>query len=283
MASKIDLHIHTTASDGTDTPEELIKKIRSAGIETFAVSDHDSIKSALKIPSLDISGLRFIKAIEFSCSSENGRCHVLGYNYDENNEAFKQALDYGKQIRKRKLEERLDFLRDEYSFEFTEQEKESLRKKSVVGKPHIARLMIKKGYAETVNGAIDNYISKCPTSIKRISAEIAIGATVGAGGIAVLAHPLGGEGEKVVDKDVFEARLDELISYGLKGLECYYSRYDSEKIAFLKEKAEKHSLLISGGSDYHGLNKTIDLGTLRADGCKVAPEQLTILSAISDK
>lgn len=280
MASKVDLHIHTTASDGTDTPAELIKKIRATGIETFAVSDHDSIESVLKMPSLDTSSLRFIKAIEFSCSSESGRCHVLGYNYDENHDVFMQTMEHGKQIRERKLEERLKFLSDEFSIEFTEEEKELLINTKSVGKPHIARLLIKKGYGETINGAIQTYINKCPTKIKRLSAKQVIETINVSGGIAVLAHPLGGEGEKVVPKDVFETRLEELMSYGLKGLECYYSRYDAEKIAFLKSHAEEHLLLISGGSDYHGKNKTIELGTLRADGLEVNPEELTLLKEI---
>ena len=280
MASKIDLHMHTTASDGTDSPDELIEKIRAAGIETFAVSDHDNIGTVLKMPSLDTSGLRFIKAIEFSCNTEHGRCHILGYNYDENSEVFRQVLDYGKNIRKRKLEERLEFLSEEYSIEFSEEEKQALRSIPSVGKPHIARLMIQKGYAETINVAIKEYISKCPTKIKRLSAERAIDATTRAGGIAVWAHPLGGEGEKPVPEDLFELRFEELISQGIKGLECYYSRYDRSKIEFLKENANEHSLLISGGSDYHGKNKTIELGTLCADGSPIDPEKLTVLKEI---
>ena len=280
MASKIDLHIHTTASDGTDSPAELLEKIRAAGIETFAVSDHDNIGGVLQMPNLDTSGLRFIKAIEFSCRSDHGRCHILGYNYDENNEAFRQALEYGRDIRKRKLDERLKYLSEEYSIEFTEEEKNALRNIPSVGKPHIARLMIQKGYAKTVDGAIKDYISNCPTSVKRISASAAIEATTNAGGIAVLAHPLGGEGEKPVPRELFALRLEELISYGLKGIECYYSRYDRSKIEFLKQNANKHSLLISGGSDYHGKNKTIDLGTLCAEAEPVDPEKLTILKEI---
>lgn len=280
MASKVDLHIHTTASDGTDTPAELINKIRATGIETFAVSDHDSIEGAMQIASLDTQGLNFIKAIEFSCESHNGRCHVLGYNYDQNNAEFKKAIDYGKKIRERKLEERLKFLSEEFSVEFTEEEKLELRNTKSVGKPHIARLLIKKGYAQSVGEAIKTYINKCPTIIKRLSAKEAVEAINASGGIAVLAHPLGGEGEKVVEKDVFEQRLEELISYGLKGLECYYSRYDDEKIEFLKQHAKKHSLLISGGSDYHGTNKTIELGTLCASGKKINPEKLTVISEI---
>lgn len=280
MVSKVDLHIHTTASDGTDSPAELIEKIRAAGINTFAISDHDSIEGVLQMPSLDTEGLRFIKAIEFSCYSKNGRCHVLGYNYDQNNAEFKKAIDYGREIRKRKLEERLEYLNKEYSIEFSEAEIEMLRNTKSVGKPHIARLLIKKGYAQSVGEAIKTYINKCPTKVKRLSAKQAIETINASGGIAVLAHPLGGEGEKPVPKDVFEKRLDELISYGLKGMECYYSRYDDEKIAFLKQHAQEHSLLISGGSDYHGKNKTIELGTLCAGGNPVDLEKLTILKEV---
>ncbi len=283
MANKVDLHIHTTASDGTDTPAELIEKIRAAGIVTFAISDHDSIQGALEAEKLDTTGLSFIKAIEFSCITTYGRCHILGYNYDEKNPDFKRTIEYGTEIREKKLEERLKFLSKEFSIDFSEEEKQQLRNTKSVGKPHIARMLMKKGYGETVDGTIKEYINKCPTSVKRLSAEQAISAINASGGIAVLAHPLGGEGEKVVPKDVFEQRLEELISYGLKGLECYYSRYDDEKIEFLKQHAKKHSLLISGGSDYHGKNKTIELGTICADGGEVDPEELTVLSKILNK
>lgn len=280
MNSKVDLHIHTTFSDGTDTPEELYKKIKELGIETFAISDHDTVKGALEMENIGVQGVKFIKAVEFSCQADGLRCHILGYNYDAENELFKQALDYGTVIRQKKLEERLKYLKDKCGFEFTDEEVEKLRATKSVGKPHIANLLVEKGYADDVEQAIRKYVNPCHPKASRLPAKQAIEAITAAGGIAVWAHPIGGEKERLLTEPEFKENLKRMLDCGIKGLECYYSRYYRHQIKFLVKAAKENNLLISGGSDYHGKNKTVKLGTVQRDFIHVSPEKLTILKEL---
>ena len=280
MNSKADLHIHTTASDGTDSPKELYNKIKKAGIEIFAISDHDTVSGALELPDSELEGVKFIRGVEFSCQAEGLRCHILGYNYDPENELFKQALNYGTVIRQKKLEERLNYLRDKCGFEFTEEEVNKLRATKSVGKPHIANFLVEKGYAGSFEEAIRKYVNPCHPKVSRLPAKQAVEAITAAGGIAVWAHPIGGEKERLLTEPEFKDNLKLILSCGIKGLECYYSRYTKQQSRFLVKAAKENKLLISGGSDYHGKNKTVELGTLQADFTQIPPENLTILKEL---
>ena len=126
---------------------------------------------------------------------------------------------------------------------------------------------------------------KCYVGDARQDAATVIKAIKESDGISVWAHPLGGEGEPLLSNEEFKIRLKELCDLGIQGLECYYSRYTNEQENFLAQSARKNNLLISGGSDYHGLNKTIALGELGAESPDIKINQLTILQKIfeSDK
>ena len=281
MISTIDLHIHTNASDGTDKPQDLLWNIQKAGIHTFAITDHDTIKGAMAMQRIIPSGLHFIKGIEFSCKAKSGhRCHILGLNYDENSSDFHDALRAGDEIRHTKFHKRIELLRSQFGIEFTDDEIESLLKIPSVGKPHIANLIVAKGLADSRQDAISRYIDKCRTGTGRISAELAIHAILSSGGIPVWAHPLGGEGERELSEQDFMIIINELMSYGLKGLECWYSKYKQAVCEWLVQQAEMRRLLISGGSDYHGTNKNIPLGRLNADNIAIDSDRLTILKHI---
>ena len=280
MPSEIDLHIHTNASDGTYSPEDLIDKIHEAGIKIFAVTDHDTIDGAIKLKKiLDDSSLKFIKGIEFSCRIEKtkAKCHILGLNYDENHPSFQNALNAGAKLRHEKFFKRIDFLRDNFNITFTDLEIENLLKIPSVGKPHLGNLIVAKGLAETRAEAIEKFIDKAKTGNDKIEAELAIKSINEAGGVSVWAHPLGGEREKELPEEVFKATLKDLISFGLKGFECYYSKYEISKCEWLAEQAKLNNLLISAGSDCHGANKNIPLGKLNAEDIKINPEKITIL------
>ncbi|MBQ3759766.1 MAG: PHP domain-containing protein, partial [Synergistaceae bacterium] len=111
MASTVDLHIHTNASDGTDTPEQLLWNIQKAGITIFSITDHDTIKGALKMKRIIPRGIRFVQGVEFSCRTESGaKCHILGLNYDENNPNFQDALRTGDNLRRDKFYMRIKLL-----------------------------------------------------------------------------------------------------------------------------------------------------------------------------
>lgn len=258
----IDLHIHSAASDGTDEPEALIDIINEDNIKIFALTDHDNIDGVKRIEAKlnNYKDLKFIRGVELSCKAKHGKCHILAFNYDYDNEYFKNILNQAEELRHNKLERRLKFLRDEFKIEFHADEINSLRDNKASGKPHIANLIVKHGLAANKELAIKNIINKLDTGDTRIDAELAINAVLKSGGVPVWAHPFGGEGEPEISLEILNLMLSELKSYGLKGLECYYSKYDMRRREYLANLAVQNNLLISAGSDYHGLNKKIKLG-----------------------
>lgn len=282
MSSRIDLHMHSTASDGTDTPIQLAEKVKSAGIRIFALTDHDTVTGAEQLAKRLPEGVIFIPGIEFSCRMPSGKCHILGYHCDTKYPAFQDALAQGAALRKAKLEKRIDFLQERGMY-FPEEELDRLRQIPGVGKPHLGNLMVRYGYAPDKQTAITEVINRCATESSRIPAETAVKAILASGGIPVWAHPLGGEGEKENSPEQFAQMLDELTDYGLMGLECWYSKYPLGLCEQLAKAAKERGLLISGGSDYHGTNKTVPLGTLNAEGHEVFPEQITLWRALAGR
>ena len=279
MPNTIDLHIHTIASDGTDNPVQLAEKVKSAGISVFAITDHDTITGAEQLKAQMPDDMFFIPGIEFSCRMASGKCHILGYDCNMTHPAFQSVLCQGAKLRRNKKEQ-IIYLHSNKGIRFPEDELEKLYQLSSVGKPHLGNLMVKYGYAPDRKTAIEQTINLCFTESSRIQAEIAVKAILASGGIPVWAHPLGGEGEKQVTPEQFSAMLDELTGFGLMGLECFYSKYPLAYCEKLAKFAQAHSLLISGGSDYHGANKSVALGTLNADNQPVSEEQLTILNVL---
>lgn len=286
MTSNIDLHMHSTASDGSDTPEELLRRVRNAGIRTFSVTDHDTIDGALAMEKIVPADMRFFRGIEFSCYTEVKKCHILGYCYDPQNPVFLAALKEGRDLRMEKLDRRLRYLKEAHDIEFDADELAWLRSMNSPGKPHISELLMKRGLARTIQEAIDNYIDDQPERESSdpaawwIKASTAVRSIAAAGGVPVWAHPLGGEGEPRLTKEEFSRQLAILTGFGIRGLECWYSRYDEADTAFLCAEAARNGLLVSGGSDCHGENKDIPVGMLNAYGRAVMNEDLSILSAL---
>ncbi|MBR6901118.1 MAG: PHP domain-containing protein [Synergistaceae bacterium] len=280
MSSKIDLHIHTNASDGTYSPEELLLKIQEAGIKIFAVTDHDTIKGALAMQKIITdTSIKFIKGIEFSCRTSDAKCHILALNYNENHAAFKKVLKAGDELRREKFFKRIEFLRNAFNIKITDEEIKNLLKIPSLGKIHLGNLLVNKGYAETRLEAMENFVDKCKTGNDRIDADFAINSIISSGGVAVWAHPLGGAREPELSKEKFNTELEKLISFGLRGLECYYSKYEFSKCEWLAEKARRNNLFISGGSDCHGSNKNVPLGKLNAEDRNINQEFLSILGS----
>ena len=268
MTNPFDLHIHTTASDGSDTPAELAEKLRAAGLGLFSVTDHDTVDGALEMEKLVPEGMRFIRGVEFSCVSPVGKCHILGYGYDPDHPAFRAALEEGRQLRLEKLERRLRHLKENFGVVLTEEERQWLLGLNSPGKPHLGRIILNRGMAPDLDSAIRGYIGSVPGR-DRIEAETAVRAIEAAGGVSVWAHPLGGEGEKRLTPGKFAAQLEILLGYGIRGMECWYSRYSLEEVRFLLNRAAETGLIVTGGSDYHGTNKKdLALGMLNAEGAE---------------
>ena len=276
----IDLHMHSTASDGTDTPVEILTKVKEAGITIFSLTDHDTAEGVKEIMPLIPDDVTFIPGIEFTCLTEAGKCHILGYGFDMENPSFKALIEEGNNRRKTKLDKRIKFLKEEFGIEFTDEEMRELLSVKSAGKPHIANLLIRRGLAPDKNSAVKKYIDPCKTGTDRLDGTETVKTILEAGGVPVWAHPLGGTGEDPVLPDAFKEQLKVLKKAGLMGLECYYSKYGAEEIGFIQAYASAMNLLLSGGSDYHGKNKTVKLLELNKAGFPVGRERLTVLDKL---
>lgn len=275
---KADLHLHSDFSDGSDSVNELVQKIIDSGLSVFALTDHDTVAGCAVIKAFTPQNIRFIPAVELTSKVGSIKCHILGYNCDYQNQTLLDLIEKGKILRRNKLETRIAYLRDNYGIELNNEELSWLYSRRSVVKTHLANILVKRGLAEDNLSAMQKYLDGCKAGDARFTGKEAINAIISSGGIPVWAHPLGGEGEKHLSKDMFLQKLDEMLKVGIKGLECYYSRYTSEEADFLVDCALKNNLLISGGSDYHGSNKSnIQLGQLNNRNIYVSPSNLTIL------
>ena len=258
---KIDLHMHTTVSDGTDSPEEIIQRVKAAGIDMFYITDHDAINGGIVVRSLlKEAGLSFIPGVEFSCKDENGKYHILGYGYDPQSDAIKEVIDTGHTYRISKLKKRIDFLKKEYGFSFSDEDLSALYKLDNPGKPHIGNLMVKYGYAPSKEIAIQTYVDKFHAGSEYVRPEQAIKGILAAGGVPVLAHPSYGRGDELILSSEMELRLRRLISFGLEGVDAFYSGFTPKLEEEILSFAEKFGLYVTAGSDYHGKNKLVQLG-----------------------
>jgi len=258
---KIDLHMHTTFSDGTDTPEELLQNVREAGITLFSVTDHDSIGGAARIRKLrtDADPL-FVEGVEFSCRDEEGKYHILGYGYDPLAPSILKLTGETHMLRMKKVRRRLEILRDEYSVQFPDEEVEKLLQQENPGKPHIANLMVRYGFAGSKDEAIKDVLNKIRLHSEYLRPEKAIQGILEAGGVPVLAHPFYGSGDELVLGEEMEARLRKLIGFGLEGVEAFYSGFTDKLKRDMLAYAEQFGLYVTAGSDYHGSNKLVVLG-----------------------
>ena len=258
--SKVDLHIHTTASDGKFTPAEIVRKAREAGLTYIAICDHDSIEgvapaqeAASKNP-----GITVIGGVEVNTDIPTGELHLLGYFYDRNNIELKQTLVKLRESRIERAQKMITKLR-KMGIKIDFVRVQELAGNGSIGRPHIAQAMLEKGYINSFREAFMNYINRGgPAYVERdkVTPAEAIQLILRSGGLPVLAHPL--------TFDNFEAIIAELKPAGLVGMEVYYNNYSSEQIKNLLRIAVKFSLIPTGGSDYHGLDSMNEapLGTV---------------------
>ena len=273
-----DLHVHSNNSDGSDSVENLVKEIKKANIEIFALTDHDTIAGCIEITKYIPENIKFIPSIELTCQTGDIKCHILGFNCNPVDEKLNSLIQKGKELRRKKLETRLDYMKNVLKIDLTQEELNWLYSRQSVVKTHLANLLVKRNMAKTNVEAMQKYLDGIKTGNTRFTIEEAIDAIVTSGGTPVWAHPLGGEGEEHIEHKKFLPRLEKMISYGIKGLECYYSRYTLDEAKFLINCANKNNLLISGGSDYHGTNKeNIQLAKLNVNNTLIDAKNLTVL------
>jgi predicted metal-dependent phosphoesterase TrpH len=272
-ASLIDLHTHTTHSDGSDTPEELIEAASLNGASAVAITDHDTVSGFSEARAAAARcGIEFVPGIEISAEYESGTMHVLGYCVDEASPGFQEKLDELKQARQERnprIARRLQSLGIEIDYD----EVARLAGNEVVGRPHFARLMVEKGYVANIQEAFDRFLKKGASAYvekARLSPADAIALIHRAKGVAVLAHPYQLRLSSAEQADDLLTKLKEL---GLDGIEAIYSRHSPAERALYTELARHHQLLITGGSDYHGSYKP-DISIVRGLGNLEVPYEL---------
>lgn len=273
QGKKTDLHLHTTVSDGSDTPTELISRVKEAGIKLFSVTDHDAVKGCgLVMESLAKGDPDFITGVEFSTRDEQGKYHILGYNYDLHSQAVLDTVEKGHSLRMKKIMKRLDFLKTEFGFDFPEEEIQQLLRLDNPGKPHIGNMMVKYGYAKSKDKAIDDYINKLHNKSEYIRPEEAIKGIRDAGGIPVLAHPVYGSGDELIMGQDIEDRIKRLTELGIMGVEAFYSGFSPKMTRLMLDLAHRYDLYVTAGSDYHGTNKAVVLGDTGLDDARELPD-----------
>ena len=261
MPVRIDLHMHTTVSDGTDTPIEIVANVVKAGIGLFAVTDHDAVKACRILrETLTSDDPCLVPGIEFSCRDEWGKYHILGYGFDPDGATIGAVVEAGHGYRIGKVQARLDYLKKEFGFEFPEEEIQALFEMDNPGKPHIGNLMVKYGYAQTKEQAIKEFINRVRFRSEYVRPEQAIEGILGSGGIPVLAHPAFGSGDELIMGEEMDERLRRLIAMGLQGMEAFYSGFTPKLSRQMLNFAETYGLYVTAGSDYHGSNKLVPLG-----------------------
>ena len=256
----LDMHMHSTVSDGSDSPEEICARVKEAGIGIYSLTDHDAISGCNRIRQILKEGDPFfINGIEFSCQDKLGKYHILGYDYNEEKESIAKAVEKGHNLRMSKLQVRLDFLRDEFGFTFSDEDIKALASNPNPGKPHIGNLMAKYGYAKNKDEAIEEYINKKKTPGAYLKPQEAITAILESDGIPILAHPTFGNGGQLIMGKNMEERLERLKDMGLVGIEAWYSGFSKKITDQLLGFADKYKLYVTAGSDYHGSNKLVRL------------------------
>lgn len=264
--SLIDLHIHSTASDGSYSPFEILTLAQNAGVTAISITDHDTIsgiKQILKHPLPDQPD--FITGVEISCSPPDafrhlGSIHLLGYGFSVYDKKLNAIFNEAKHSREQRNPQIIEKLRS-LGFDITIKQVEKRFGANQTGRPHIAELMKELGYVESFREAFDKYLGKGkPAYVDKfkVSCETGIQAILDAGGVPVLAHPgllsFAKSGE-------LEDFVDMLTAYGLKGIEVYYTDHDENLTAYLQSLAEQKKLLVTGGSDFHGsFNLGVELG-----------------------
>ena len=252
MKKLIDMHTHTNYSDGDYSPTELIKLAKKQNIKILGITDHDTLEGIKNVPK-NIKGIKVIHGIELTAKVSKGRMHILGYNIDINNEELNDKMSWLKDKSTNSVISLIEQLKKDYKIYFTHEEiKELINANHNLGRPDLARLLIKKGYVKTVQDAFDKYLiaayDKTRKVNKNLKPEECIKLILNSGGIPVLAHPHSLE----LDNKKLEILIRKMIKQGLKGIEVYHSDHTKEKEEFYLYLANKYKLLISGGSDYHG-------------------------------
>lgn len=248
----IDLHCHTTASDGIRTPSDLIDFAIERNVGVLAVTDHDTVsglEEAVKYAS--DKDLTLIPGIEFSIDYQGGSFHLVGLYVDYSYSPLIEKTLHLQTVRDKRIYRIIEDL-EKYGIEIPVEDVLQESAGGAIGRPHVARVLVKHGYANNINEVFKKYLVKGkPGYVKkeRIRIEDAISLVKGAGGISIIAHPVSLNYRNMTE---FENILKGFVEAGVDGIEVYSSMHKPSEISDFLDLAVKYNLIISGGSDYHG-------------------------------
>ncbi len=268
----IDLHMHSSYSDGSDDIWQLIQNVKDAGITKFSVTDHDiaggcrEILKNEKIKSfIRENGMQFVTGAEFSCIFEGYEVHILAYDFDPNAKEIEYFENKVTELIKEKDVYRFKAF-EEAGYHLSQKSMEFLKTRINIRKPDLANCLVNDGYFDNIDDAIQLFIKhiKFPKSY-RLDAKEVIEKLSSIGAKMVWAHSLHGINEKPITFEEVEMIATKLKEHGLVGLECFYTLYNKQEIERLVEIAHKLGLFVTAGSDYHGKNKQSALGETSCD------------------
>ncbi len=253
--SQVDLHIHSSASDGRLSPEEVVRESARRGLAVIAITDHDAISGLA--PALAAAeafpGLRVVPGVELSTDADQGEVHILGYFIDYNDGELVARLERMRNSRLERAQAMIAKLRD-LGVNIDWPRVQEIAGKGSVGRPHLAQAMLEKGYIGSLKEAFSSYIGRGgPAYVERrkLTPAAAVELILRVKGLPVLAHPL------TVSHP--EALVIKLKAVGLVGIEAYYTDYNADDVGKLLMLAERYNLVATGGSDYHGLDTEIEV------------------------
>lgn len=283
IVSRVDLHIHSTASDGRLSPEEVVARSVELGLTTIAITDHDTVGGI--VPALEAAkafpGLRVIPGVELSTDVPQGEVHVLGYFIDYTDKELEARLERMRNSRQERAQGMIAKLRD-LGVHIEWRRVQEIAGGGSIGRPHLAQAMLEKGYVASFNEVFTNYLGRGgPAYVERrkMTPVDAVELILRTRGLPVLAHPF-----TVSDP---ETMVTELKAAGLVGIEAYYKDYNTEEVDRLVSLADRYNLITTGGSDYHGIDSVIetmigDVGVpMEAAECLMALEEQRVLKLAS--
>ncbi|MFM7390173.1 MAG: PHP domain-containing protein [Vampirovibrionales bacterium] len=248
--SLADFHMHTVYSDGSSEPEALLEAVAAAGVKTVAVTDHDTTAAYERlVPTAERLGLELIKSIEINTHWGDEDVHILGYYVDSSNDYLQEVMEQHQAARRVQIKQMVEKIASLTNINIHPDEVlAQSHPQGSLGRPHVAKVLFEKRAVKTIGDAFGKYLrSNCSTYVTRptVTPHEAVEAIYSSGGIPVVAHPGLCHG--------IEKLIPELMAYGLYGLEAYHKGHIPPVVEYFCQIAEKHDLIITGGTDFHGL------------------------------
>lgn len=245
----IDLHMHSTASDGSEPPEKIIGMCRDAQLQLNAITDHDNVDAQeAAIAESRRLGRAYLTGVEISVQ-HTGELHILGYGFGLQQKAFREMME---DLRRSRVE-RVGFILESlarHGIDLTRAEVEAQAAGSTLGRPHVALALVAAGYAADYREAFAKYLNEgglCYVQRRRLNAREAIDLIRGAGGLPVVAHP------GLITTDNLDGLVRQLADWGLGGIEAYYPAHSDAACARYNRLAAELGLIVTSGSDAHGI------------------------------